>query len=334
MARYKAEFLDLYQKRQRVPLRKWITARIDLVFKVLNPIAALANLAARLSLVRWMIEKLLGFDRRRSLPRFAPRAFRNQFASRAILPWTQGKKRVLLFTDCWMNYNEPEVGRAAVALLEAAGYDVRLANTRCCGRPAISQGQLDRAITLAQHNISILYPQVESGTIVVGIEPSCLLTMRDEYLDLLSGKSREQARRVARSSLLIDELLASLSQESWEQLSLRAIPQKVFVHGHCHQKALLGMDSLRSLLARVPQLEIELIDSGCCGMAGLFGYEVEHYAVSRACFERVLSPTLSAADRSQLVLAPGFSCRHQIAHFTGREARHPIEFLAGLLPKT
>jgi Fe-S oxidoreductase/FAD/FMN-containing dehydrogenase len=332
VARYKAEFLYLYQKRRGVTLRKWITARIDLVLKMLSPIAFLANFAARLPFARWLNEKLLGFDRRRMLPRFARRTFRSQYASRATVPSVKGTKQALLFTDCWMNYNEPQVGRAAVAVLEAAGYDVRLANTRCCGRPAISQGQLDRAIALAQHNISILYPEVEAGAIVVGIEPSCLLTMRDEYLDLLSGKAKEQARRVARSSLLVDELLAGLSQERWEQLRLRSISQKVFVHVHCHQNALVGIDSLRLLLARVPQLQIEFIDSGCCGMAGSFGYEVEHYAISQACFERILAPTLSAADRSQLVLAPGFSCRHQIAHFTGREAKHPIEFLANLLP--
>lgn len=333
MARYKAEFLDHYQKRRGTTLRKWITARMDLVLALFSPIALLVNVAVNRPFIRWLNEKLLGFDRRRSIPKLVRKTFRSQFATRDIIPSIKRNKRALLFTDCWMNHNEPQVGRAAVALLEAAGYDVRLSDTRCCGRPAISQGQLDRAVALARHNISILYPQVEDGAIVVGLEPSCLLTMRDEYLDLLSGKAREQARRVARSSLLIDELLAGLSEESWDQLRLPSISQKVFVHGHCHQKALVGNDSLRSLLNRVPHLQVEFIDSGCCGMAGSFGYEVEHYAISRACFERVLAPVLSAAPRSQPVLAPGFSCRHQIVHFTGREAIHPIEFLAGLLPK-
>ncbi|MBN1654100.1 MAG: FAD-binding protein [Deltaproteobacteria bacterium] len=331
MARFKAEFLHQYHTKQGVTTRAWITGRMDLVLRLLSPFALFINYAARQPLIRLLIEKLMGFDRRRLLPRFAPKSFRSNFYRQGSKRLAAQNKQVILFTDCWTNYNEPEIGSAAVTVLKAAGYGVELAKTRCCGRPAISQGQLERAAALARHNIAILYPRVKAGSVVVGIEPSCLLTIRDEYLALLGGEEKKRARRVADSSLLIDEFLAGLPRESWDAIRWKTAPQTLLVHAHCHQKALVGNDSLESLLARIPGLEVQMIDSGCCGMAGAFGYEVEHYAVSQACFDQDLASVLKAADQSQMVLAAGFSCRRQIEHFTGRQPKHPVEFLAGLL---
>jgi Fe-S oxidoreductase len=210
------------------------------------------------------------------------------------------------------------VNRAATRLLEAAGYEVHLAGLGCCGRSAISKGLLDEAQRLARENIARLLPWAERGVPIVGAEPSCLLTLCDDYLDLVPG---EAAQKVAAQARLIDSHLAQASIE----LPWRADERKVLLHGHCHQKALVGAADTKRLLECVPGVQAKLVDSGCCGMAGSFGYE--HYDVSMKIGERVLFPAVrEAADAA--VVAPGFSCRHQIEHGTGVRAQHPVEFLA------
>jgi Fe-S oxidoreductase len=222
-----------------------------------------------------------------------------------------------------MDYNNPEVGRAAVGLLEAAGYEVVLADNVCCGRPMISKGLLERARDNARANVDLLYPYAQAGVPIVGCEPSCLLALRDEYPDLLRD---DRARVVAEHTLLIDEFLVSLHARGELDLRFRETLGTVLFHGHCHQKALVGTASSLAALRLVPGLRVEEIDAGCCGMAGAFGYEREHYDISMAIGEQRLFPAVRAAPEARIAVT-GVSCRHQLYDGTGRRAQHLVEVL-------
>ncbi len=230
----------------------------------------------------------------------------------------------MLFHDCSMDYNEPQVGRAAVELLEAAGYQVVLADDQvCCGRPMISKGMLDKAREHAMTNVARLYPYVQAGVPIVGCEPSCLLTLRDEYPDFLRSP---EARAVADHSYLLDEFLVKLHQEGQLDLRFKETPGKVLFHGHCHQKALVGSAASVAALRLIPGLQVEEVDAGCCGMAGTFGYEKEHYDISMAIGEQRLFPAVRSAQEAQIAIT-GISCRTQIQDGTGRRPEHVAEIL-------
>jgi Fe-S oxidoreductase len=230
--------------------------------------------------------------------------------------------------DTFTDFNHPEIGVAAVRVLEAAGYEVRLAAHGCCGRPMISKGLLGQAGTAARRNVGALAQFARQGLPIVGLEPSCLLTLRDEYLDLLPDDPR--ARQVAGRAMLIEEFLAELAERGELNVRWKTDARRVLVHGHCYQKALVGTKPLLRML-RLPGWEVGEIDSGCCGMAGSFGYEAEHYRLSQAIGEDRLFPAVRAAGADTLIAASGMSCRHQIAHGTGRLPRHPIQLLAEAL---
>jgi Fe-S oxidoreductase len=224
---------------------------------------------------------------------------------------------VVLLDDCLTSYCEPQVNRAAVSVLERAGYEVVLAGLECCGRALASKGFLTEAQQLARQNIARLLPWAEQGLPIVGCEPSCLLMLVDEYPDLVPG---EAAQKVAARAALVDSFIAQQAVE----LPVRRTESKVLLHGHCHQKALVGLRDTQQVL-KSAAAAIETVDSGCCGMAGSFGYE--HYDTSMAIGERVLFKAVRKSAQDEII-APGFSCRQQILHGTGRKALHPIEFLA------
>jgi len=329
MAKIKYEFLAHYQAAHGVPLRSWLFANIHHVSRITHHFAPVVNPVLRSPLARWLNEKILGISRHRVLPPFASQSFRDWHrahdASRSTL---HAPRQVLLFADTFTNFNHPEIGVAAVKVLEAAGYDVRLAEHGCCGRPMISKGMLDQAKAAAEHNVGTLDEFAAQGIPILGLEPSCLLTLRDEYLDLLPGDSR--ARRVAGQAMLIEEFLAGLAERG--ELALRWKPEtrRVLVHGHCYQKALTGTGPLLKMLG-LPGWEAREIDSGCCGMAGSFGYEAEHYQISQTVGEERLFPAVRAAGGDTPVAASGMSCRHQIHGGTGRAPLHPIQLLAEAL---
>ena len=228
-----------------------------------------------------------------------------------------------------MNYNYPEIGQAAVAVLEAAGYRVVLANAGCCGRPMISKGLLDEAAASARRNVDLLYDFAQQGIPIVGCEPSCLLTFRDEYPELVKD---EKARTVAEHSFLIDEFLVRLKERGELNLPFKPLPKKVLFHGHCHQKALVGTASSLAALRLPPGYQVELVNAGCCGMAGSFGFEKEHYDVSMKIGGQALFPAVQAKGADWEVAVMGVSCRQQIEHGTGRRARHLVEVLRDALP--
>jgi Fe-S oxidoreductase len=236
---------------------------------------------------------------------------------------------VVLFNDTFNTYNEPEVAIAAVEVLEAAGYRVVLPGHWCCGRPMVSKGLVEQARAAARATVDKLHPLVAQGMPVVGLEPSCILTLKDEYLSLLPGDAKAQA--VAEAVTTFEEFVAAETEAGRFALQFPPDAGRVLLHGHCHQKALVGTGPSHQVLNQAGYT-VEEVDSGCCGMAGSFGYEAEHLDVSLAMAERRLLPAVRAAADDTLIAAAGTSCRHQIAHGCSRKALHPAQILRAALP--
>ena len=264
---------------------------------------------------------MLGIDPRRSLPWVAKKTFTRRFPE---LPQGAGPAEVALFNDTWNEYQRPEVGEGAVRLFAAAGARIHLPQVVCCGRPMLSEGLVDQARKNAGRNLDLLMPLVECDVPLVGLEPSCILTLRDDYRKLLPDD--ERVEKLARATRLFEEAMLELDGE----LPLgEGAP--VLLHGHCHQKALVGTGPTERALGLAA--DVEVVDSGCCGMAGLFGYEKGHYEVSMKMGERRLFPAVREAGE-RVVVAPGTSCREQIFDGTERRALHPAEYLASLLDRS
>ncbi|MEM7133090.1 MAG: FAD-linked oxidase C-terminal domain-containing protein [Chloroflexota bacterium] len=244
-------------------------------------------------------------------------------------PATSHEKSVILFHDTWANYNEPHVAQAAVRVLEAAGYTVYLADGRkCCGRPLITGGQADKARAWVDHNVALLAPYANQDIPIVGIEPSCILTLRDEYLTLASDKKRAEV--LAQKAYTFEEFLGKELEAGRFQALWKEAPGEVLLHGHCHHKAMVGNESTVAALQEAGYA-VQVIPSGCCGMAGDFGYGSEHYQVSQMVGEDRLFPAVREADVTTTIVASGTSCRHQIEHFTERKPIHLVEALDAAL---
>ncbi|MEW5956584.1 MAG: FAD-linked oxidase C-terminal domain-containing protein [Chloroflexota bacterium] len=330
MAKLKYEFLAQYQAKYGVPLRSRIFGHVATLNRLASLAPGLANWTYRNGLFRRLLDRLVGIEARRGLPPLAPRTFQRWFAQRPSPPPAR-RGPVILWDDTYLTYNEPEIGQAAVRILEAAGFEVRLiADRQCCGRPMISKGLLDDARRHAAHNVERLLPFVAQGIPIIGLEPSCIAAFRDEYPDLLRS---DAARQVAAHSFFIEEFLADLAEQGELNLPFvaPARPRQVLVHGHCYQKALPTTSPLLAMLRLLSNTCVEEIPSGCCGMAGSFGYEKEHYDVSLACGEERLFPAIRAAGEETIIAAAGTSCRQQIFDGTGRRAVHPIIVLAEAL---
>ncbi len=325
MAKMKYEFLHHYYQKHGLPLRNRLFGGIARLNRLGALAPGLSNWLSNLAPNRWLLEKVAGIDRRRPLPAFADETFEAWFRKRGA-PVDAPRGEVVLFHDTFVNYNAPAIGRAAVALLERAGYRVLLADRKCCGRPMISKGLLTQAREHAEWNVARLAPYARRGITIVGLEPSCLLTLRDEYVDLLRT---DDARLVAAHSLLLEQFLLQ-ERERGLELSFAAHGRKALLHGHCHQKAIVGTAPTVKVLAWAGYTVSE-VDSGCCGMAGSFGFEREHYDVSVALGNRRLAPAVKAVSADTEVVAPGVSCRQQIEHLAGRPARHPAEVLLDAL---
>jgi FAD/FMN-containing dehydrogenase/Fe-S oxidoreductase len=327
MAKLKAEFLQSYYENRSRPLGHLLMARIDQVNRRGVLAAPLVNWLQGRRSVRWLLEKVAGIDRRRSLPRLYADHFRRWFERHTPAPSAGRSGRVLLLDDCFTTFHEPAIGRAAVRVLEQAGYAVELAGLICCCRPMISKGFLRTARALIQEQLPRLMRRLHGGTPLLGLEPSCLLTLADEWTELVPGTD---TRYVATSVNLADHWLAEQAQAGRCDLELKARPEKCLLHGHCHQKALRGATGSAALLGLVPRLEVTVLDAGCCGMAGSFGFEKEHYELSVAIAQLALLPAL-AAEPEALVVAPGTSCRHQIKDLAARRALHPLEVVESRL---
>jgi Fe-S oxidoreductase len=337
VAKLKAEFLHAYYARRSRPLGHLLVKHVHRLSPLAARFAGVGNWLARRPWVRRALESLAGIDRRRSLPELHREHFRDWFhrrtagVSRLVVapsastnhqPADAGRSpNVVLLDDCFTTFQEPQIGRAAVSLLERAGYAVELAGV-CCGRAIISKGFLKDARRLARDGIAKLDRYASAGVPILGLEPSCLLTLADEWPELVPGPA---ARRVAAAAHLAEAWLGPRLRDAG--VSLAAEPGRVLFHGHCHQKALVGTQGTADALRLVPGLDVTVLDAGCCGMAGAFGYEKEHYDVSVAVANLALIPALNAAA-GVTVVATGTSCRHQVRDLTGRRVWHPLELLA------
>ncbi|MCZ6749137.1 MAG: FAD-binding protein, partial [SAR324 cluster bacterium] len=335
MAKLKYEFLHQYQRKHGVPLRSRLFGQVERLNRIGCATAPVSNWVLGHPLNRALLS-LIGVAPERTLPPFARERFSTWFRRRngaaggaAGAAGEDPRPPVVLFHDTFMEYNYPSVGRAAVAVLEAAGLRVILPDKRCCGRPMISKGFLEEGRATALHNLAVLKPYAEAGVPIVGVEPSCILTLKDDYLDLVPG---EDAERVAEAATTIDEFLEGLIAEGKLSFPRNAAgsgkARQALLHGHCHQKSLVGMAPTLEVLRAVPGLETREIPSGCCGMAGSFGYEKEKYALSMAIGEQRLLPAVREAPEDTLIVADGVSCRQQIRHATGREPKHLVEVVA------
>ena len=327
MAKLKYEFLAQHNDENGTPLRSTLFGHIHRLSHAASLWPGAANQIVRNPTFRGLMDRFIGIDQRRQLPMFADETFEAWFSKRpprrADNNTSTGK--VVLFHDTFMNFNHPEIGKAATQLLEAAGYEVRLADRVCCGRPMISKGMAETARSYASHNVEELLGWVEQGYTVVGCEPSCILTFRDEYADLLEG---EAVGKVGKACLLLDEFIDRETREGRWRIQFGAIRKKALLHTHCHQKALVGSTHLHTMLSAA--YDVSEIDSGCCGMAGSFGYEKEHYDVSLQVGQRRLLPAVEN-DNDSVVITPGVSCRQQIFDTTGRQALHPAEALVAAM---
>jgi Fe-S oxidoreductase/FAD/FMN-containing dehydrogenase len=321
MATYKAEFTHHHYARRpwARPLSHWSMGWLPLSSRLAARAPRLANRIARSKLVK----RLGGIATERDVPAFATETFTDWFVARSKKVGTQGK--VLLWPDTFTNYLSPEVGRAAVKVLEAAGYEVVLPDKGvCCGLTWVSTGQLSTAKRVMERSLAILAPHLAAGTPIVGLEPSCTAALRQDLPDLLAGNPLAAA--VAASTKTFSEFL---SLADWEPPQVGGA---ALVQTHCHQHAVLGFDADRDLM-KAAGINAEIPDSGCCGLAGNFGFERDHYAVSKSIGERVLLPAVRAADPSTAIVADGFSCRTQITHGSDRRPLHLAQLLAAALPR-
>lgn len=313
MAAYKAEFLHHHYQGRRRPLQAYALGLVHRWARLAALAPGLANLLAP------AIKGLVGIDRRRTLPAFARRTFRSWF-SRRTTPDGDGR-RVLLWPDTFTNHFHPEIGVAAVEVLERAGFRVEIPGpVLCCGRPLYDFGMLDQARDQLREILDALRSPIREGVPIVGLEPSCVAVFRDELLQLFPDDP--DARLLAAQTHTLAEVLAD------SDLPLPH-PGRIFVQAHCHHHAVMGLDADRRLLGKLGA-HVRFLDSGCCGMAGAFGFEAGHYEVSMACAERVLLPAVRTAGPDDVVLADGFSCREQIVQATGRRALHLAELLKQL----
>ena len=328
MAKLKYEFLSHYYRANGLPLRNRLFGNIEKLNRLGSRFAPLSNWLANSWPNRWFLERFAGIDRRRPLPSFAEQTFVDWFRSHSF----EGKElrgEVVFFHDTFNTFNTPSTAIAATRFLEHAGYRVMLADKKCCGRPMISKGMLKEARDHAAWNVERLSPYAEKGSSIVGLEPSCLLTLRDEYPELLGS---EAAKLVAGRSFLFEEFILREREAGRLSLDFKSNGKKALLHGHCHQKALVGAAPTVAAL-RWAGFEVSEVDSGCCGMAGSFGFEKEHYDLSLAVANRRLVPAVKAASPEVAVVASGISCRQQIEHLTGRKAKHPAELLWEQLQK-
>jgi Fe-S oxidoreductase len=325
MARFKSEFLAGYWQTYGTPLHAKMLGNVRTFARLGSPAAGVVNWASQTKPVRALNEIVFGIDRRRTLPALARRTLASGVRKGRGAAAFNPQAEVLLFNDTFTNYYDPKIGVAALEVLDAAGASPTLAPNYCCGRPLISKGLLARARVQARRNTEALYAAAAAGKKIVFCEPSCLSAVREDAPSLLRGEDQKRARVVADACVLFEEYAATLP------IPLKPGPQKILLHGHCHQKSMGLLPAAKALLEKIPGATVVDLDAGCCGMAGSFGYSKEHFDISRQIGERKLFPQVRAKDVSSPVVAAGTSCRHQIHDFTSEHAVHPAVLLRSLL---
>jgi FAD/FMN-containing dehydrogenase/Fe-S oxidoreductase len=331
MAKYKAEFLQNYYDANGIPLRSQLIANYSTMNRIASAVPSLYNFFTQTSALSSLVKAVSGFAIKRSLPALHSVTWKNW--ARKNLPelnkTADPDKKVVLFCDEFTNYNDTPTGINTCWLLNRLGYFLIMPETRESGRASISKGLLKKAREMANHNIPVLAEYARKKIPVVGVEPSTVLTFRDEYIDLCNEELVEDAKTLSVQTYFIDEFISREIDNNKidKSVFLNLRPKKIYLHGHCHQKALSSVDHTMKMLSLPGNWEIKEIECGCCGMAGSFGYEKEHFDVSMAIGELKLLPAVRNAEPDALIAAPGTSCRHQIYDGTGRKALHPVDIL-------
>lgn len=331
MTRLKAEFLQHWYDSRGVPLRSWLIANITALNRIGSLMPSLYNFFQQDKIISGIMKSLLGFSTHRSFPLLAKKTLRSWLNRQLPLLNSSLEKRVgslYLFIDEFTNYNDVEVGIRFISLLHELGYEIRVISHHESARTFLSKGILRKARKIAQQNVKLFSPIVSDEIPLVGIEPSAILGFRDEYPDLVGSELKSSARELSKHSLLYDEFLERemiAGRIYAEQFTTRKASIKL--HGHCHQKAVASVKPSSAILSLPVNFTVEEIPSGCCGMAGSFGFENEHYDLSMKIGELVLFPEIRKSGEEVIIAAPGTSCRQQIMDGTGRKAYHPVEIL-------
>ena len=319
VASYKSEFLSHFYEGQVRPRSAYAFGNIDLWARFASDVPGVVNLATQLPVLRDISKMIVGMPLQRSIPAFAPQTFRNWFRKRSAQ--NKSGATVMLWPDTFNNYFLPDTAKAAVQVLEAAGFQVRLPGASlCCGRPLYDWGMLDRAKQLLRQTLDVLELEIEHNIPVVVLEPSCASVFRDELLNLFPHDDR--ARALSQHTFLLSEFL----ERKAGHFSLPHLEGRAIVHGHCHHKSILRMNDEESVLRKMG-LDFRMPAPGCCGMAGAFGFEWDKYKTSIAIGELELLPAIREAPPDSLIIADGFSCREQIAQCTNRRALHLAEVI-------
>ncbi len=331
MARMKSEFLHRYHARHGRSIRSRILGHARRTAVWGSRSAPFSNWILQSRIARWFNQRSFGLDQRRLPPEFARQTFQNWWRQRTNNPRKSADHdSIVLFADTFSNFFEPEQAIAVVQFAEKLGLQVEVPKPVCCGRPLISKGFLDEAVRQAESTTNALHPNVKKGRPIVFCEPSCYSAVRDDHPHLLRGEMKTKSEFVAAACVTFEEWATNMLADSAIAIPMTGHGQRVLYHGHCHQKALVGSGAASSLFSSIPDLAFREIDSGCCGMAGSFGYEREHYEVSRSIGEQRLFPAIRDAEKQTTIVAPGFSCRHQIKHFTGVDAVSPATMIQTL----
>ncbi len=356
MAKLKMEFLQHYYEKNGVPLRSWLIGNYAKMSNIASYVPWAYNFFLGNAPLRRIANRIIGFHPDRTMPLLGKTTLKDFYptappvetsnrprgGAKNLLPetfFTKGEKEkapplgvggviVYLFCDEFTNFNDVEIGKKAIDLLQRLGYEVVIPNHTDSGRAYLSKGMLQDAKKLANKNVELLKDLINENTPMIGIEPSAILTFRDEYPDLVDAHLADDARKLAKNALMIDEFIA-------REIDAKRITSEQFtqekrlikLHGHCQQKAVASLTPTKKILSLPKNYEVHLIPSGCCGMAGSFGYEKEHYELSMKIGELVLFPTVRKQAEDTIIAAPGTSCRHQIHDGTGRKALHPVEIL-------
>lgn len=328
MAKLKQEWQYQYYKQKGVPFRNRLIGNFATGMKLAYAFPWAYNLVFNNRLLGDMAKRVIGFAPRRSMPHIS-RLNWKKWIKREFKPTvTNPIKTVYLFVDELLNYNEAEIGIITVKLLDRLGYGIRVLDHHESGRSFLSKGLLEEARELARRNVKMFRDHITHETPLVGVEPSAILTFRDEYPDLLRGEEKEAAKKIALHTLMIEEFLSKELEAGNIDLKLfRDQGALIKLHGHCQQKALSTLTHTKKILTRMGNNQVHIIPSGCCGMAGSFGYEKEHYDISMQIGELVLFPAVRKQPDDVIIAAPGTSCRHQIKDGTGRKSYHPVEIL-------
>lgn len=331
VAKMKAEFLQHYYDANGAPFRAKVIANFTKSQQLGAMVAPVYNFFAQNKLTSSLIKSVLGFAQDRSLPEVSGTTLRSWIKKQKTQP---SKRKVYLFCDEFTDYNDTHIGKTAYKLLTALGYEVLFAPHKESGRTYLSKGFVKEAKRLANENVTLLKNKISEETPLLGIEPSAIVTFRDEYLSLVDKPLLEDAKRIAQHALMVDEFLAQeIDKGNITADMFTDAKQHIKLHGHCYQKAFHLVGYTEKVLSLPTNYSVEVIPSGCCGMAGSFGYEKEHYDISMKVAELVLLPAVRAAKEDVLIAAAGTSCRHQIKDGAARKSYHPVEILYNALKR-